>query len=271
MEHQPQHLVRSHRPHDMNLMYDPAYLSQALPQDLHPMTPSMYMPVQYSVFESPGLGLTSEHSTPCRFGDVFQNEHEVFQSPWLDAYYPPLEDRFDPRLDHRFDPRFDPRFEPQFEARFDRSVESPSGQICQWADCHEAFRSMEDMIRHVVDNHIGSGKSSYACMWRGCKRGSKAFPKRHKMLNHFRTHTGEKPFQCRFPTCQKSFSRPDSLATHVKTHSEVRPYACPLPTCGRKYYHSRSLRKHLAAHQSRPNPYHPVIQPASQTTLKPTS
>ncbi|KAI8979548.1 hypothetical protein BDF20DRAFT_795430, partial [Mycotypha africana] len=59
------------------------------------------------------------------------------------------------------------------------------------------------------------------CEWENCARNDKPFTKRHKMLNHLRIHTGERPFVCPKPNCEKKFSRPDSLTTHIKTHSTV--------------------------------------------------
>ncbi|RIB11300.1 hypothetical protein C2G38_1978482, partial [Gigaspora rosea] len=117
-----------------------------------------------------------------------------------------------------------------------------------WRGCTKVLESLEALISHVGDSHIGSGKATYACDWEGCLRGQKPFTKRHKMYNHLRTHTGERPFVCNVNGCGKRFSRPDSLTTHVKTHSNHRPYICSFKGCNKAYYHSRSLRKHEKTH-----------------------
>ncbi|CAG8489057.1 13234_t:CDS:2 [Acaulospora colombiana] len=122
---------------------------------------------------------------------------------------------------------------------------------CMWRGCTKVLNTLDTLISHVGDAHIGSGKATYACDWEGCLRGQKPFTKRHKMYNHLRTHTGERPFVCNINGCGKRFSRPDSLTTHVKTHSNIRPYKCPFKNCTKAYYHSRSLRKHEKTHDQR--------------------
>ncbi|ORY98479.1 hypothetical protein BCR43DRAFT_487603 [Syncephalastrum racemosum] len=121
--------------------------------------------------------------------------------------------------------------------------------ICRWADCDLQTSSLSSLIEHIGRDHIGSGKPSYLCEWAECPRANKPFLKRHKMHNHMRTHTGERPFVCSVPDCLKRFSRLDSLNTHIKTHSNVRPFACTIPGCDKAYFHSRSLRKHIKSHQ----------------------
>ncbi|KAI8147749.1 hypothetical protein BJV82DRAFT_593209 [Fennellomyces sp. T-0311] len=120
---------------------------------------------------------------------------------------------------------------------------------CRWLKCGVSTATLDQLILHIRDDHVGSGKPAYFCYWAGCPRSKKPFTKRHKMHNHMRTHTGERPFQCTVQGCTKRFSRPDSLSTHIKTHSNIRPYHCSVPGCGKAYFHSRSLRKHTRSHE----------------------
>ncbi|ORZ08911.1 hypothetical protein BCR42DRAFT_424266 [Absidia repens] len=129
---------------------------------------------------------------------------------------------------------------------------SPSEKpmTCGWEHCGQRFDSLQLLIAHLSEAHVGSGKATYSCEWENCPRNQKPFTKRHKLYNHIRTHTGERPFVCKEEGCEKRFSRPDSLATHIKTHSNIRPFYCRVEGCDKAYYHSRSLKKHERTHQS---------------------
>ncbi|XP_005406704.1 PREDICTED: zinc finger protein 641 [Chinchilla lanigera] len=54
-----------------------------------------------------------------------------------------------------------------------------------------------------------------------CTECGRSFGRRHHLVRHWLTHTGEKPFQC--PRCEKSFGRKHHLDRHLLTHQGQSP------------------------------------------------
>ena len=51
----------------------------------------------------------------------------------------------------------------------------------------------------------------------------KGFGAQYKLVNHFRVHTGEKPFVCTKADCRKRFARVENMRIHVRfVHLEFR-------------------------------------------------
>lgn len=61
---------------------------------------------------------------------------------------------------------------------------------------------------------------------------------------HSRTHTGEKPHECEYEDCKKTFGDSSSLARHRRIHTGKRPYQCSLEGCTKYFAHKSIMRQH---------------------------
>ncbi|EPQ53282.1 hypothetical protein GLOTRDRAFT_140134 [Gloeophyllum trabeum ATCC 11539] len=100
---------------------------------------------------------------------------------------------------------------------------------CQWEDCGKVFTHLPTLIEHIHNDHIGVHKSNYTCEWATCSRRGLAQTSRFALISHIRSHTGEKPFTCPRPECDKSFTRSDALVKHMRLQHNISP---PLPGRG---------------------------------------
>ncbi|KAG7280537.1 hypothetical protein CRUP_022067 [Coryphaenoides rupestris] len=62
----------------------------------------------------------------------------------------------------------------------------------------------------------------------------------------YRIHTGDRPYKCLHPGCDKAFTQLSNLQSHQRQHNKDKPFKCS--NCFRAYSDAASLQSHLSVH-----------------------
>jgi len=107
--------------------------------------------------------------------------------------------------------------------------------------CGRLFATQERMKAHMRSAH----QTDKNCSCSICGSG---FSYRCKLLDHMRTHSGDRPFHC--DVCGRGFSQKNHLTRHTMIHTGERPFSCEF--CGRGFYRKDRLTGHRRTHTGWP-------------------
>ena len=113
------------------------------------------------------------------------------------------------------------------------------GHVCDVCD-HE-FSTNSKLQDHM---NIHSGLASFSC-----KICDRKFSKKSSLTQHQRYHREYKCYTCRF--CSKSFNSKYTCTVHERIHTGETPFKCEKPGCNKGFPQKIQLRLHKATHKKR--------------------
>uniref|UniRef100_K3WUX7 C2H2-type domain-containing protein n=1 Tax=Globisporangium ultimum (strain ATCC 200006 / CBS 805.95 / DAOM BR144) TaxID=431595 RepID=K3WUX7_GLOUD len=102
---------------------------------------------------------------------------------------------------------------------------------------------------YTVQSSTSNPSQMFHCPEHGCFR---KFTRRYTLIEHMKTHTGEKPHICPAPGCRKRFSTSGNLSRHKRLHGFIKPLECPVDGCPSTFASNNKLEKHMKYHMGSP-------------------
>ncbi|KAF1334374.1 Zinc finger protein, partial [Globisporangium splendens] len=104
-------------------------------------------------------------------------------------------------------------------------------------------------LAYTAQSSMSNPSQMFHCPEHGCFR---KFNRRYTLIEHMKTHTGEKPHVCPAAGCRKRFSTSGNLSRHKRLHGFIKPLECPVDGCPSTFASNNKLEKHMKYHMGSP-------------------
>lgn len=114
---------------------------------------------------------------------------------------------------------------------------------CTHSKCYNLYLSKGSQRRHTYSH---TGERPYICKFPGC---DKSYSASDRLAEHMHSHTNQRPYRCTFEGCPKAYNDPKTLREHKRTHGE-KTFNCTVPMCGKSFHRKTHLKQHLRTHNN---------------------
>jgi hypothetical protein len=76
-----------------------------------------------------------------------------------------------------------------------------------------------------------------------CTECPKTFGTKPALNVHLMSHSGERPYRCKHPGCERRFRQKMHMLRHVRVHTGEKPFICHV--CKRGFSQASSMRRHM--------------------------
>lgn len=102
-------------------------------------------------------------------------------------------------------------------------------------ECHLQLKCSKTLQCHYREQHRNIKLKKCQC--------GQEFKRQQHLIEHMKTHTGDKPFECKEQGCNARFAHETSLTYHMRVHRNEKPFPCS--QCSQRFRERSAVVKHI--------------------------